>query len=210
MGRQRALVLTGDLGMGHHVITEIVVGSLDRLGWSTEVLDCMSLLGRLPSKVGDWVFRRLTATPTLYDGVHFSHFRPGSRLASAVDWGATSRLVPVLDRHLEDHPVDLLVFHLCNGIIGHREADRGQTNVRAARDGRAVHGRLATSPVGVGGSRPVHGDLPRGRCCGAPLRAAGTDRRRAAPGPARLLRSAVPARRVASHSGSTRPLGAFS
>jgi processive 1,2-diacylglycerol beta-glucosyltransferase len=115
VGRQRALVLTGNLGMGHHVITEIVVGSLDRLGWSTEVLDCMSLLGRLPSKVGDWVFRRLTATPTLYDGIHFSHFRPGGGLASAVDWGATSRLVPVLDRHLQDHPVDLLASTFATG-----------------------------------------------------------------------------------------------
>src|SRR5258708_15974278 len=94
MSRPRALVLTGSLGMGHHVVTEVVADSLEQMGWSTSVFDCMSMLGRLSGKTGDWVFRRITATPTLYDGVHFSHFRTGSRLAPLVDWGATNRLVP--------------------------------------------------------------------------------------------------------------------
>ncbi len=115
MEKRHAVVLTGDLGMGHHVISEVVADSLASLGWSTEVLDCMSLLGRVGARVGDWVFRRMTAIPTLYDGVHYAHFRTGSRLAAAADWGATSRLVPALRRHLAARPADLLFSAFATG-----------------------------------------------------------------------------------------------
>jgi processive 1,2-diacylglycerol beta-glucosyltransferase len=115
LSRPRALVLTGSLGMGHHVVTEVVADSLEQMGWSTGVFDCMSMLGRLSGKTGDWVFRRITATPTLYDGVHFSHFRTGSRLAELVDWGATNRLVPALAEHLAAEPTDLLVSTFATG-----------------------------------------------------------------------------------------------
>jgi processive 1,2-diacylglycerol beta-glucosyltransferase len=115
MSRPRALVLTGSLGMGHHVVTEVVANSLEQMGWSTSVFDCMSMLGRLSGKTGDWVFRKITATPTLYDGVHFSHFRTGSRLATLVDWGATNRLVPALADHLAAEPTDLLVSTFATG-----------------------------------------------------------------------------------------------
>jgi UDP-N-acetylglucosamine:LPS N-acetylglucosamine transferase len=115
MSRPRALVLTGSLGMGHHVVTDVVANSLEEMGWATGVFDCMSMLGRLSGKTGDWVFRKITATPTLYDGVHFSHFRTGSRLASLVDWGATKRLVPALSDHLAAEPADLLVSTFATG-----------------------------------------------------------------------------------------------
>jgi processive 1,2-diacylglycerol beta-glucosyltransferase len=115
MSRPRALVLTGSLGMGHHVVTEVVADSLETMGWSTGVFDCMSMLGRLSGKTGDWVFRHIMDIPTLYDGVHFSHFRTGSRLASLVDWGATKRLVPALADRLAREPVDLLVSTFATG-----------------------------------------------------------------------------------------------
>jgi processive 1,2-diacylglycerol beta-glucosyltransferase len=115
MSRPRALVLTGSLGMGHHVVTEVVADSLEQMGWSTGVFDCMSMLGRLSGKTGDWVFRHIMDTPTLYDGVHFSHFRTASRLAALVDWGATKRLVPALADHLAREPVDLLVSTFATG-----------------------------------------------------------------------------------------------
>jgi UDP-N-acetylglucosamine:LPS N-acetylglucosamine transferase len=115
MSRPRALVLTGSLGMGHHVVTEVVADSLEQMGWSTGVFDCMSMLGRLSGKTGDWVFRHIMDTPTLYDGVHFSHFRTASRLAALVDWGATKRLVPALADHLDREPVDLLVSTFATG-----------------------------------------------------------------------------------------------
>ncbi len=115
MSRPRALVLTASLGMGHHVVTEVVGDSLGRLGWSTDVLDCMSMLGRLGGKTGDWVFRHLLAAPTLYDGIHFSHFRTSSRLASLMDRGATGRLVPALAEKLATEPIDLIVSTFATG-----------------------------------------------------------------------------------------------
>ena len=115
MSRPRALVLTASLGMGHHVVTEVVADSLGQLGWSTGVLDCMSMLGRVGGKTGDWVFRRLLATPTLFDGIHFSHFRTSSRLASLMDWGATARLVPALAEQLAVEPVDLIISTFATG-----------------------------------------------------------------------------------------------
>lgn len=115
MSRPRALVLTGSLGMGHHVVTEVVADSLETMGWSTGVFDCMSMLGRLSGKTGDWVFRHIMNVPTLYDGVHFSHFRTASRLAALVDWGATKKLVPALADRLRQEPVDLLVSTFATG-----------------------------------------------------------------------------------------------
>ena len=113
--RPRALVLTGDVGMGHHVVTEVVAEGLERIGWSTEVLDCMAMLGPISAKAGDWVFRRASAIPTLYDAVHFAHLRPGSRLARAMDQAATDRLVPALRAHVEDAPAEVIVSTFATG-----------------------------------------------------------------------------------------------
>lgn len=114
MGR-RAVVLTGSLGMGHHVITEVVAASLGRLGFEADTLDCMSLLGPVASRVGDRVFRQLLGVPTVYDGLHFAHFRPGSRLADVVDRLATRKLAPALGANLREQPADLLVAAFATG-----------------------------------------------------------------------------------------------
>ncbi len=106
---RRALVLTGNLGMGHQMVGAVVTASLARLGWEVEVLDGMRLLGPLAGRAGDWTFGRIMAVPTLYDGLHFAHLRPGSRLAAALDRSATSRLLPALRGELERRPVDLVV-----------------------------------------------------------------------------------------------------
>lgn len=115
MSPPRALVLTGDVGMGHHVVTEVVAESLERMGWSAAVLDCMALLGRVNARAGDWVFRRLTAVPSLYDAAHFAHFRTGSRLARAMDRAATNRLVPALAAHFADQPAEVVVSTFATG-----------------------------------------------------------------------------------------------
>lgn len=132
MSRQRALVLTGNLGMGHHVVTEVVTDSLERLGWSTDVLDCMSLLGRVNSNIGDWVFRRLTATPTLYDVVHFSHFRPGSSLATLVDRAATRKLVPALRAVMASNTPEVVVSAFATGASAMAKLTAASTDHRPA------------------------------------------------------------------------------
>jgi processive 1,2-diacylglycerol beta-glucosyltransferase len=112
---RQAVILSGSLGSGHDVIAEAVASSLARLGWDSRTLDCMGLLGRRAGQVGDWVFRRLTAMPGVYDGLHFAHLRQGSRLAMAMDVAATSRLVPALEAELRREPAGLMVAVFATG-----------------------------------------------------------------------------------------------
>jgi UDP-N-acetylglucosamine:LPS N-acetylglucosamine transferase len=112
---RRAVVLTGSLGMGHHVVTDVVVDSLGRLGFDAVTLDCMALLGRRAARAGDWLFRHLLGLPAVYDGLHFAQFRPGGPLATAMDRLATRRLVPALRTALEDQPADLVVAAFATG-----------------------------------------------------------------------------------------------
>jgi processive 1,2-diacylglycerol beta-glucosyltransferase len=111
----RAIILSGSLGSGHDAIAEAVTASLARLGWESRTLDCMRLLGRRAGQAGDWVFRRLTAMPGVYDGLHFAHFRSGSPLAQAMDEAATSRLVPALRAELRREPAELLIAVFATG-----------------------------------------------------------------------------------------------
>lgn len=104
-----ALVLTGSLGYGHHAAAECVASVLASEGWRCRTLDCMSLLGNRSSRLGEATFRRLLATPSLYDGFHFSHLRTGSRLASAVTSASRSNLVPAVRSCMKGEPVELVV-----------------------------------------------------------------------------------------------------
>lgn len=128
-----ALVLTGNLGLGHHMVTEVVADSFARMGWRTEVVDCMSLLGSWSSRLGDGAFRGLMRIPTLYDGIHFSHFRTGSWLARLLDGMAVKRLVPTLSQQLADRQLDVVVATFATGAsaIG-RLFDSGRPGRRPA------------------------------------------------------------------------------
>ena len=50
--RDRALLLSGSIGMGHDTLAEACAATLEADGWSTERLDLMRLLGRRGSPVG--------------------------------------------------------------------------------------------------------------------------------------------------------------
>lgn len=112
---RRALVLTGSIGKGHDITTQVVAASLDRLGFDVAVLDCMALLGGIGARVGDWTFRRLLATAPVYDALHFSQFRTGGAIAGAMDRLATGRLVPALAGELAARPADLVVATFATG-----------------------------------------------------------------------------------------------
>lgn len=113
---KRAVILSGALGLGHDVVSEVLSGSLAGLGWESRTLDCMALLGPRAGPAGDWVFRRLMSRPGVYDGLHFAHLRAGSRLATAMDHAATPRLLAALCRELRDEPADLIISVFAAGV----------------------------------------------------------------------------------------------
>jgi hypothetical protein len=75
----------------------------------------MAMLGSYGAKIGDRVFRRITAMPGLYDALHFAHFRRGTALVRALDREATRRLVPAVRRALAEEPADLIVATFATG-----------------------------------------------------------------------------------------------
>jgi processive 1,2-diacylglycerol beta-glucosyltransferase len=113
---QRAVILSGSLGLGHDVVAEVVAASLAGLGWQARTLDCMAMLGPRAGPAGEWVFRRLMARPGIFDGLHFAHLRTGSRLATAMDRAATPRLVSALRGALHEEPPDMIISVFAAGV----------------------------------------------------------------------------------------------
>lgn len=173
---KRAVILSGSLGMGHEVISEVVTESLARLGWESRTLDCMGALGQRAGRAGDWVFRRLTAMPGLYDGLHFAHLRPGSRLAGAMDRAATSRLVPALRAELGREPADLLIAVFATGASAAAKLAgpiRGCPTVVLCTDAGPhslwVHDGIDLFLVtSAAAAASVHRYVPRARVCVVP------------------------------------------
>jgi processive 1,2-diacylglycerol beta-glucosyltransferase len=168
---KRAVILSGSLGLGHDVVSEVVSASLAGFGWDSRTLDCMRLLGPRAGRAGDWVFRRLMAMPGVFDGLHFAHLRAGSRVATAMDRAATPRLVSALRSELEREPADLVISVFAAGVPAAAELAGTRPWPRAVvlcpdalphatwvRPGIDLF--LVTSPAGAAGVRRY---LPRAR-----------------------------------------------
>jgi processive 1,2-diacylglycerol beta-glucosyltransferase len=173
---QRAVILSGSLGLGHDVVSEVLSASLAGLGWESRTLDCMSLLGPRAGRAGDWVFRRLMARPGVFDGLHFAHLRAGSRLATAMDRTATPRLVSALRGVLRAESPDMIISVFAAGVPAAAELAGGLPRPRTVvlcpdalphatwvRPGIDLF--LVTSPAGAAGVRRY---LPRARIAVVP------------------------------------------
>lgn len=130
---QRALIVSGSLGLGHDMMAAACTEALVRHGWEARTVSSMTLLGPVAGDLGERVFRRLISLPGLYDGLHFAGLRPGSPVAIAMDRAAKRRLVPALRAELEREPADLLIAVFAAGAsavaaLGHR-APEGHTVV---------------------------------------------------------------------------------
>lgn len=110
----RAVLLTGSLGLGHDMLARSMGQLLERHGWQIRYLNSMSLLGHYMA-AGQRVFGSMIAVPGLYDGLHFAHLRPGSRVASALDSWASARVVPALRADLDRQPADLVLSVFATG-----------------------------------------------------------------------------------------------
>lgn len=89
-----AVVLSGSIGRGHDSVAEACRAALGSAGLPAEVLDCMSLLGNVGSRLGTEAFRRLISVPAIYDGFHFSQLRNGTWLPRALERAALRQLLP--------------------------------------------------------------------------------------------------------------------
>jgi processive 1,2-diacylglycerol beta-glucosyltransferase len=105
----RALLLPGSIGMGHHAMAAALASSLEARAWQTDTLDAMQLLGSVEQWIGERVFRRMLATPGLYDAMYFTGLRSGGRLPTRMDASASKRIVPKLAAHIERTRPDLVV-----------------------------------------------------------------------------------------------------
>jgi len=112
---ERAVLLTGSLGLGHDMPARSIAGLLHRCGWQTRCLNSMSMLGDGYRAAGQRVFGSLIAVPGLYDALHFAHLRSGSRVASVLDRWASARVVPALRAELDREPADLVVSVFATG-----------------------------------------------------------------------------------------------
>ncbi|MGH9100795.1 MAG: glycosyl hydrolase [Acidimicrobiales bacterium] len=107
------MVLSGSIGRGHDSVADACRAALQTVGVRSEVLDCMSLLGGVGSRLGTAAFRRLISVPALYDGFHFSHLRNGSRLPRLLEQAAVRRVLPEVEAAVGragESPVVVSVF----------------------------------------------------------------------------------------------------
>ena len=110
----RAVLLTGSLGLGHDMLARSMGQLLERRGWQIRYLNSMSLLGHYTA-AGQRVFASMIAMPGLYDGLHFAHLRPGSRVAGLLDGWASARVVPALRADLDRQPANLVLSVFATG-----------------------------------------------------------------------------------------------
>ncbi len=119
------------MGAGHDTAARAVAGALAGAGWSSRTLDSMALLGPRAARLGESTLRALLARPTLYDGLHFSHLRPGGPLAAAMDRLATRALVPALQHNLAAAPCELVVSVFATGASAAAQLRRAAAVRRA-------------------------------------------------------------------------------
>ena len=112
---ERALLVSGSIGMGHDALAAACASALEARGIAAETLDAMRLLGRGGNSAGERVFRTMLAIPGLFDAFHFAGLRTGSRLALWADAAARRQLVPRLRRYLDEHPAGLAISVFSTG-----------------------------------------------------------------------------------------------
>lgn len=127
-----ALLLSGSIGMGHDVMAEACATSLERRGWSTDVVDSIRLMGDRPGGLGERVFRALMAVPGVYDAFHFEQLRQGGRLALLAERAASKYLVPALEGELERRRADFVVSVFATGAAAAARVKEHYPDLRTA------------------------------------------------------------------------------
>jgi UDP-N-acetylglucosamine:LPS N-acetylglucosamine transferase len=112
---RQSLILSGSIGKGHDVVGEACAAALIGHGVDSDMLDCMSLLGRGAGAAGDWVFRKMLSLPAVYDAFHFTQLRGNGSLGRWADAAALDRLYPNVQGAVERTGANLLVSVFATG-----------------------------------------------------------------------------------------------
>ncbi|OHV44835.1 glycosyl hydrolase [Pseudofrankia sp. BMG5.36] len=110
-----ALLLTGSLGMGHHVMAQACAVSLEARQMRVRTLDSLRMLGGPGGRIGEAVFRGMVGVPGLYDAFHFNQLRTGGRIATGIDAVSSRFLVPRMRDELTTEPVSLVISIFATG-----------------------------------------------------------------------------------------------
>ncbi|ADP84872.1 MGDG synthase family glycosyltransferase [Pseudofrankia inefficax] len=110
-----ALLLTGSLGMGHHVMAQACASSLEARQMRVRTLDSLRMLGGPGGRLGEAVFRGMLEVPGLYDAFHFNQLRTGGRIATAIDALSSRFLVPRMRDELTREPVSVVISVFATG-----------------------------------------------------------------------------------------------
>jgi UDP-N-acetylglucosamine:LPS N-acetylglucosamine transferase len=112
---RQSLILSGSIGKGHDVVGEACAAALAGHGVDSEMLDCMSLMGRGAAAAGDWVFRKMLSIPAVYDAFHFTQLRGNGTLGRWADAAALDRLYPNVERAADRTGAELIVSVFATG-----------------------------------------------------------------------------------------------
>jgi len=110
-----ALLLTGSLGMGHHVMAQACATSLEARQMRVRTLDSLRMLGGPGGRLGEAVFRGMVGVPGFYDAFHFNQLRTGGRVATAIDAVSSRFLVPRMRDELTTEPVSIVISIFATG-----------------------------------------------------------------------------------------------
>ena len=112
---RNVLILSGRFGKGHDTVAEATAAALAPLDVQCQVLDSIALLGGRASGFSDRIFRILLSMTPVYDALHFSQLRTGSRLARFMDRAALRTMYPQFLEHTRTFPPDLIVSVFATG-----------------------------------------------------------------------------------------------
>ena len=112
---RRVLILSGRFGKGHDTVAEATATALAPLDVDCRIVDAIGMLGGRRGSLGERVFRTLLSMPPIYDALHFSQLRTGSRLARFLDRAALRTMYPQFLEETRRFAPDLIVSVFATG-----------------------------------------------------------------------------------------------
>jgi UDP-N-acetylglucosamine:LPS N-acetylglucosamine transferase len=118
MSPHKSVILSGSIGQGHSSVAEVCAAALERAGSRVTTIDCMADLGGVGQRIGEFVFRHTLSHPPVFDALHFSQLRTGSRLSDRIERASAQRVTRALFEPAGHADLMLGVFATGAGAAG--------------------------------------------------------------------------------------------